>query len=169
MRLFENIDKGFSSREHPEKVYPCPDKIKLCICLPSAVSMSTRSMISVYFKKHGYEDFFIGNAGIRGLFFNGRLDESDSSLLIVDVPTSITASYVLVNSVLNIDSDADYDALAEERFVTKEMDIYAFALNKLLSPEVARKRLSFIHNSEKAERILNQLQNVSIEFVDITR
>lgn len=168
VRLFENIDKGFSSREHPEKVYPCPDRIKLCICLPSAVSMSTRSMISVYFKKHGYEDFFIGNAGIRGLFFNGRLDESDSSLLIVDVPTSITASYVLVNSVLSIDSDADYDASAEERFVTKEMDIYAFALNKLLSPEVARKRLLFIHDSEKIERILNQLQKVSIEFMDIT-
>lgn len=48
------------------------------------------------------------------------------------------------------------------------MDIYAFALNKLLSPEVARKRLLFIHDSEKIERILNQLQNVSIEFMDIT-
>lgn len=60
VRLFENIDKGFSSREHPEKVYPCPDRIKLCICLPSAVSMFTRSMISVYFKKHGYEDFLSG-------------------------------------------------------------------------------------------------------------
>ncbi len=169
VRLFENIDKGFSRREHPEKVYQCPDRIKLRICLPPAVNMSARSMISVYFKKHGYEDFFIVNAGIRGLFFNGMFDESGSSLLIVDVPTSITASYVLVNSVLNIDSDADYDTSAEKRFITKEMDIYAFALNKLLSPEVARKRLSFIRDGKKAERVLNQLQNVSIEFVDITR
>ena len=69
--------------------------------------------------------------------------------------------------MLNIDSDDEYDNLAEERFVTKEMDIYAFALSKLLSREVASKRLAFIRDEDKKNRILDFLNNVSIEIIDI--
>ena len=65
--------------------------------------------------------------------------------------------------------DDEYDLLAEERFATKEMDVYAFALKKLLSADVANKRLSFISDENKKQRILSLLQNVSIEFKNINK
>lgn len=167
IRLLENTDKGFSYKNSPEDVYAFPDEFKISIYIPTSVDSLTRAAISSFFSKQGYDEFVIQEAGIRGLFFNGFFDKDNNSLLIVDIPASITASYAVVNSVLNIDSDDEYDNLAEERFVTKEMDIYAFALSKLLSREVASKRLAFIRDEDKKNRILDFLNNVSIEIIDI--
>lgn len=167
VRLLENIDKGFSYKKDPGKVYAFPDGFKISILIPTSVDSLTRSVISGFYSKHGYEEFVIQEAGIRGLLFYGRFDNDNNSLQVVDIPTSITASYAVVNSVLNIDSDDEYDNLAEERFVTKEMDIYAFALNKLLSRDIASKRLVFIRDENKKQRILELLQSVSIEIKDV--
>lgn len=167
IRLLENIDKGFSYKDRPETVYAVPDDFSVCIYIPTSVNSLTRSAIADFYSDGGYGEFMIRNAGMRGMFFNGVFDESKNSLLVVDIPTSITASYEVVNSVLNIDADDEYDSSAEKRFVTKEMDIYAFALHKLLSADVAAKRLAFIRDEGKINRILKLLGNVSIELRDI--
>ena len=52
-------------------------------------------------------------------------------------------------------------------FVTKELDIYAFALKKLLSPEVAKARLSFMEDEKKRKKVIEMLNNVSIEFCEL--
>ena len=93
----------------------------------------------------------------------------NNELIVIDVPTSITASYVVVKSVLSIESDDDYDQLAEERFATKEMDVYAFALSKLLSYDVAKERISFIRDETKKEYVLRKLKDVSICVMDISK
>ncbi len=167
VRLLENADKGFSPKNNMGIRYKFPDDFKIKIIVPSTIDSLTRNEISKYYKKHNFQEFVIQDAGIRGLFFNGKFNEIDNSLTIVDIPTSITASYAVVNSILNIDSDDDFDTFAEERFVTKEMDVYAFALNKLLISKVARERLAFITDIEKKEKILEMMKNVKIDIINI--
>ncbi len=168
VRLLENTDKGFSLKEKGDVVYDFPEKTELEIVIPNTVNSLTRAEIADYYSRNGLREYVINDAGTRGLFFHGSFDEKSNRLVIVDIPTSITASYMVVNSVLNIDSDEDYDICAEERFVNKEMDVYAFALNKLLDADVADERLSFIKNENKKKDILRRLKDVSIHFVDIT-
>lgn len=167
IRFLENMDNGFSPKGEPENVREFPKEFYLDIIIPAAVSRTTRSEISDYYSTNGYSEFVIQGAGVRELSFYGIYDEKRGVMSAVDVPTSITASYSVVNSVLNMDSDSDYDVLAEERFVTKEMDVYSFALSKLLNREVAEKRLSFIKDAEKKEKILSLLGNVSVHITDI--
>lgn len=168
IRLLENTDNGFSPKNNPEMTYNFPERFAIKIIIPTSVDLLSRQVISEFYSKNQVDEFVIHQAGTRGLFFNGIFDEQNGLLTIIDIPTSITASYAVVNSVLNMDSDDEYDCLAEERFVTKEMDIYAFALNKLLVPEVATKRLSFIKNEDKKARIIRRLENVSIAIEDIS-
>lgn len=169
VRLLENTDKGFSFKNSTNKTYPFPKEVKITIYIPTTVDSLTRSAISEFYGSSGYEEFVIQGAGIRDLFFYGKFDPDNNTLSVADIPTSITASYTVVNSVLNIDSDDEYDLSAEERFAVKEMDIYAFALKKLLTADVACKRLSFIQDPKKKQRILDWLPSISIEFKDIRK
>ncbi len=82
-------------------------------------------------------------------------------MTIIDIPTSITASYLIVNEVLNIDSDEDYDMLAGERFVDKEIDVYALALSKLLSNRTASERLSFIEEPKKRKDTVKIVKGIN--------
>lgn len=168
VRLLENTDRGFAFRSNPDKIYEFPENLKILILVPESINSLTVSDISEFYHNRGYDEFVIHAAGIRGLLFYGKFDEKNNSLVITDIPTSITASYTMVNSVLNIDSDDDYDLLAEERFATKEMDIYTFALKKLLSYDVAYKRLSFILDDDKKQRILKLLEHVTVKNENIS-
>lgn len=167
VRLLENVDKGFSPENNTSIRHKFPDRFEIKIMVPTTVDSLTRSEISKYYRQNNYQEFVIRDAGIRGLFFYGKFNEADNTLTVVDIPTSITASYVVVNSILNIDSDDDFDTFAEERFVTKEMDVYAFTLSKLLTGKVARERLAFITDFNKKENILRMLENVKIEMLNI--
>ena len=169
IRLLENIDKGFSSKDNPKIVYPFPNNFSVKIVMPTTVNSLTRTQIAGFYKSHGYKEYMISEAGMRGLFFYANYNESNNELVVVDVPTSITASYVVVKSVLSIDADDDYDVFAEERFATKELDVYAFALSKLLTYDVAKERLSFIKDALKKESVLKKLEDVSICVMDISK
>lgn len=130
------------------------------IVFPTTVDSMTPDAILHYYERLGAENFVIENAGARSLSFRGTL--RDGRLTIVDVPTSVTASYSVVNSILNIDSDDIYDRTAEERFVTKEMDIYEYTLKKLFTPEVASARLSRIRDNDKRARIIRALERIQL-------
>lgn len=169
VRLLENTSKGFSEKGVPDKIYSFPESFDIKIVMPTTVSSLTRAEIINFYEKNGYKEYMISEAGVRGLFFYGKFDEENNELIVIDVPTSITASYVVVKSVLSIESDDDYDQLAEERFATKEMDVYAFALSKLLSYDVAKERISFIRDETKKEYVLRKLKDVSICVMDISK
>ena len=138
---------------------------ELRIVFPTAVDSMTPDAISRYYHRLGAESFVIENAGARSLSFWGILH--DGHLTIVDVPTSVTASYCVVNSILNIDSDDVYDRTAEERFVTKEMDVYEYTLRKLFTPEIASARLARMENDGQKARVLRALERIELIREDI--
>ena len=160
VRLLENTDKGFSSKNNAEARVDFPKDFELRIIIPTSIDCFTRSKIIDFYKANHIDEFVINEAGIRGLYFNGIYDSENDKISIIDIPTSITASYTVVNSILDLESDEDYDALAEERFTMKELDVYVLVLQKLLTPEVARERLSFIRNTDKKEWILKKLHYI---------
>lgn len=47
------------------------------------------------------------------------------------------------------------------------MDLYFYALKKLLTIDLAKERLSFIKDSKKKQLILEKLNRISIEVIDI--
>lgn len=162
VRLLEHSNQTFSRKSEPDKKYPFPEDFRFQVMVPQSADEMTGSAIADYYKEQEMEEFLIENAGMRGLFFWGQYNEERNELVIVDIPTSITASYSVVNSILNIDSDAEYDTLAEERFVTKELDIYAYTLKKLLLPQVGEKRLVFIKDKEKKKNLIEKLKKVEL-------
>lgn len=162
VRLFEHSNQTFARKKEKDKRYRFPEQFRFQVIVPRTADEMTRSAITAYYKENHLEEFVIENAGMRGLFFWGRYDEEKEELLIVDIPTSITASYTVVNSILNIDSDAEYDTAAEQRFVTKELDIYAYSLKKLLLPHISEKRLVFVHEEEKKKELIQKLKQVEL-------
>lgn len=162
IRLLENIDKGFSYRNSKEDIVFIPEKIKIKVLFPTNINSLIRNRIVSYYERENISEFTIKNAGIRDLFFYGIYNEEKNELTVFDIPTSITASYSVVNSILNIESDEDYDLTAEERFITKELDVYAYALEKLLSPDISNQRLNFIKDPLKKERVLEALKKVEL-------
>lgn len=168
IRLMENTDKGFSYKNNMNEIYRFPNEFELEIVIPLTANSFCHDEIIRFYKRNKLDEFVIPQAGMRGLFFNGMFDEQNKKLTIVDIPTSITASYSVVKEVLNIDSDDDYDASAEERFVIKEMDMYAYTLKKLLNPKIANERLAFITDISKRKRIIDMLKNVNIRIENIS-
>lgn len=167
VRLLENTGKGFRRKGRHGVTYSFPDSFSIKIIFPVSVNSFTRSAISKYYSDNKIQEFEIENAGTRGLFFNGYYNEDENELTVIDIPTSVTASYSVVNSILNIASDDDYDLSAEERFVTKEMDVYEYSLKKLFTAEVAEKRLAFIDDADKRAKIIERLQRIEIVNLDI--
>ncbi len=167
IRLLEHTNGCFHGKGASDQTYQFPKDFQIKIIMPTGVDQMTRTAISNYYQRHRLQEFVVEAAGIRDLFFHGTYDEAKQALIIYDIPSSITASYVVVNSILNIDSDDEYDISAEKRFITKEMDIYEYTLKKLFTYEIAEQRLHFIQDPNKKAVILQQLQNITILHADI--
>ncbi len=168
VRLLENIEKGVDDLKSGENISVPVENVGIRIVFPESVDSFTKNNIGQYFKNRNYSEFFIKDAGIRGLFFNGVFDRENNRLTVVDIPTSVTASYEIVNTILNMESDDKFDTEAEKRFIAKEMDIYCYSLQKLLSPAVAEKRLTYVKDPIKKEKIISVLQKVEILTADIS-
>lgn len=165
VRLLENAEKEIlDTKDNSGFVQPV-ERIKIKIFLPSVIDESTGRKINEYYEKERVSRYLIKDAGIRGLDFKGTLVNGE--LTVIDIPTSVTASYSVVNSILNIDSDDEYDSDAEKRFTTKEIDVYGYTLKKLLTPEMASQRLFFVKDKKKKERILNALKRVELSFLEL--
>ncbi len=165
LRLMEHTDNGFHRVDGDnKKIYSFPENFELKIFMPTVIDSSTRGKINACYKNNNIERYIIDNAGSRSLEFRARFDEESNSLTIIDIPTSITASYSIVTSILELDADDDYDESAEERFICKEKDVYAFALKRLIQPEVADRRISAFYkeDNEKKKAVLDRMKNVSI-------
>lgn len=161
VRLLENMENGFQPADHSASPLPFPRRTQLYILFPSGGKITPKQISDCYLSLKA-ESFVIPNAGPRGLFFHALYSPDREQMTILDIPTSVTASYSVIRSILNIDSDEDYDRDAEQRFTTKEMDTYRYALQKLLSPALAAQRLTFLRDDEKKAQILRRLQTVQI-------
>lgn len=165
IRLLENLDKEIIDTTDNSGFVQPVEKVKIKILLPTTIDKTTGRKINEYYEKEGMSKYLIKDAGIRGLDFKGTV--KDGELFVTDIPTSVTASYSVVNSILNIDSDDEYDQTAEKRFVTKEIDVYAYTLKKLLIPEIAAQRIPFIKDENKKAKIIAALKKVKIDFVKL--
>lgn len=154
VRLLEHINDPIFRKDSKEPL-ALSEEPQVYVIFPASADSMTHAAIAAYYQKLGAESFFIENAGARSLSFRGML--RNGQLTILDMPTSVTASYSVVHSILNINSDDAYDPTAEERFITKEMDIYAYTLKKLFSPEIAQKRLAHITDQATKDRIIQSL------------
>lgn len=165
VRLLEHSDHFIRKRDQTS--FPFPKHFQFRILIPTLIDGSTRSAIHEYYQRHQCEEFVIAHAGMRDLYFRGVYDEAKHHLTIIDIPTSVSASYSVVSTILHIDSDDEYDATAEERFITKESDIYEYTLKQLFTPQAARDRLAFLHECETIETIVKQLSAIEIIRMDM--
>ncbi len=165
IRLLENLEKGIIDTADNSCFVQPIEKTQIRILLPTVIDKNTRNKINDYYKESKISNYLIKDAGIRGLDFKGTV--TDGELIVTDIPTSVTASYTVVNSILNIESDDEYDLNAEKRFVSKEIDIYAYTLKKLLLPEIASQRLFFISDRNKKSKILEALKRTELSFIEL--
>ncbi len=165
VRLLENLDNEITDSKSKTVFVQPIEKVKIKIILPTVIDAGVGGRIREYYKQINVSEYTLKSAGSRGVEFKGYLDEG--VMTVIDVPTSVTASYSVVNSILNIESDDDYDISAEKRFVTKEVDIYAYTLKKLLTRQTASQRLSFLRDEDKKEKILRALETVELSFAEI--
>lgn len=166
IRLLEHADHGFAPKGSPQDLHAFPDSFEIKIIIPTSLDAHAKQAIRSYYSRTGLDGYSIPEAGARELSFHGSYD--GNALIIVDVPTSITASYAMVDSILNIESDAAYDPDAEERFIQKELDVYEYALRTLCKPDVAVKRLGFLQDPAKKDELLARLSNVAIARQDVS-
>lgn len=160
IRLLEHRGQGFAPKSAPQDLRAFPEAFEIRIVIPTSLDDQAKQAIRSYYAHANLEEYVIPEAGARGLSFWGRLE--GGKLVVVDIPTSITASYAMVDSILNIESDAQYDSEAEERFIQKELDVYEYALRTLCKRDVAKKRLGFLQDERQKDAILEALGNVSI-------
>lgn len=166
IRLLEHVHQDFAPKNSPQDLHAFPESLKIDIVIPTSLRAQAKRAIRNFYAHADLDEYLIPEAGARGLSFWGRLEED--SMVIVDVPTSITASYAMVDSILNIESDAAHDPDAEERFIQKELDVYEYALRTLCKHDVAEKRLGFLQDQNQKSSILKALDNVSITRQDIS-
>lgn len=160
LRLLEHWDQGFSPRGE-DLSHPFPPQTQIRVIFPREAGGDLKGAISRYYARMGAQEFILRNAGSRPLFFHG-IQDPDGSLTILDIPTSVTASYSLVQSILDLAADDDYDQAAEKRFNTKEMDIYECTLKRLLQEENVRKRLALLPREADPQAILEGLGRIRI-------
>lgn len=165
IRLLEHVDHDFAPKGASQDLRAFPDALEIEIVIPTNLNAQAKHAIRDYYAQANMEEYIIPEAGARGLSFRGRYE--GNKLVIVDVPTSITASYAMVDSILNIESDSAYDPDAEERFIQKELDVYEYALRTLCRPDVAVKRLGFLKDEAQKAAILEALGNVFITRQDL--
>lgn len=159
LRLVEHLDQPiYDATHHPIK----PKQIQITIILPLFLEENIKTMIQNYYQRHHFDHFYIDDAGTRSIYFMGKMIHS--TLHIVDIPTSITASYSVVRTILNIDSDAVCDENAEERFKAKEMMMFQYALLKFIKEDYLNNRL---RDNDKKEKMIPILTQIKIEQEDI--
>ena len=166
IRLTEYLDQPIYDATTHQEISVDRQNIQINIILPTRLNENIRTQIQNYYQMQSLNNYYIHNAGTRHLFFKGK--NMDKTLHITDIPTSITASYSVVNTILNIDSDDNFDTHAKIRFMTKEIDMFEYALSKFLQNDYLEERLNYINDQSKREEMKLLLSNVHIEQKDIS-
>ena len=84
-------------------------------------------------KYHIFADCTIADTK-RSIGFACKYIESESKLVIIDVPTTILSSYETAKKILAIKDDA-IDDNQESRYMTKEIDMFKASLFKLIEED----------------------------------
>lgn len=136
------------------------NKMRLKIVLPVILKDDARQKMEAYYKTGEYSAYYIKKAGIRGICFYGKI--SCDGLEICDFPSSITASYSIVNSILSLNSDESFDTSAQKRYLIKEMDMFEYALQKCMEDLYINEKMRLIEDLDKMHFIKETLKKIEI-------
>ena len=159
LRVLEHSHQEVIGPNH--QVFPFPDQFVLKIILPSGNQMVRSKNLNDYYAVHGLERYEIQYAGTRSLSF--RACWQDGIFQIVDIPTSVTASYSMVDAIMHLEADElEDDQQFQDRFIEKEMDIYEYALRLMTNPKLINQRICFIDDEGARTQIRRTIANTKI-------
>lgn len=170
LRFWEHIANGYKDEGAPTDSPPVPfpeGRVSMRILVPRKLDDQIGRRIWNYYQAEGYRKGTIANAGSRGVEFRYKVD-ADGSMIICDIPTTVTASYNVVEDILQLDADDKDDLLAKDRFLLKELDSFHRTLRKVMvRDKVAKKLKSFKKKDDETVRILHGMDKVQVEQVTI--
>jgi len=147
LRLIKNLDQPIINQKTSQKMNINVNQVSIYIYLPTILQEDIKTRIQEYYENHEFENYYIENAGTRHMLFKAKYE--GDHFIIVDIPTSMTASYSVVNAILNLESDDQFDFKAKERFMMKETDMFQYALLKFLQgtqyDAIIKQRFSNVH------------------------
>lgn len=164
LRLITYLDQPIMTSQH-QKIKIDLDKININIFLPTLLTDDIKLKIKDYYYHNNYESFSIQNAGTRDLFFKAKFEQD--YFVITDIPTSITASYSIVNTILSLDSDDQFDFHAKERFMIKEVDMFEYALKRFLSDEKLMQSYMKENDSDFYHKLQKRFSHVCLQKIEI--
>ena len=128
MRFWNNLDNGYKSNG---EMHTFPKNVIVKVLVPQNIDSDIRGRIK-YYRDHGnLKTSSIYTKDI-GRIIQFRYSMDGDTMTVVDIPSTITASYSTVKDILNIEADDRRDNEAEKRFLQKETDSFIFALDKLM-------------------------------------
>lgn len=141
------------------------DKVSIRVCIPTTLQDHMKTKIQNYYCENGLKNYYIENAGTRSLLFKAKFEKEH--FIIMDIPTSITASYSIVNAILNLDSDDIFDDNARERYMLKELDMFQYTLSKFLNDKQLNQSSVLEKDLYKNQIIVNRLSQIHLMRIEI--
>lgn len=133
MRFWNNLDKGFISNGEE---HTFPEKVVVKVLVPETIDDHIGDRIRKYYRNtENLESGSIITGDIRRTI-EFRYTMDGDVMTVVDIPSTITASYGTVRDILNIEADDSPDKTAEKRFLQKEVDSFVFALDTLMKSKM---------------------------------
>jgi hypothetical protein len=128
MRFWANLDRGFFS---DDRKHAFPEKVIVKVLVPGTIDDHLRDRIDQYYRKNNLKSGSIAADDFRKTIEFKYSVEGDT-MTVIDIPSTITASYGTVRDILNIEADDSPDRMAEQRFLQKETDSFIFTLDTLM-------------------------------------
>ena len=111
--------------------YPFKGPKKLLIMVPEYITKTINNDINEYHVAHNYEKINITTSEGRNISTYSKIE--GDTMLVCDIPTSISASYQTTQEILAVDAADIHDEHAEYRFLKKEANLFYLTLKKLLA------------------------------------
>ncbi len=154
VRLLEHILDGFISQN--ETLVFKKENIFLHIIIPEIYDDNTIKRANEMQNK--LKSGIIKTARHRELNFNYKID--NGNLHIYDYPTSLVTSYSTAKMILNIDADDGEDYFAEERFNSKELDLFIVTLKNILQEDYINQTIQLYYPDATCEYKKQMVENI---------
>lgn len=154
-RALEHIDDEIvvNDGEHQKIIRISPENVYMHIVLPNNLDENVIESIKKKQKNmlHGTILTARNRPAEFDFYFKGE------ELHIVDYPTNIVTSYDTARIILEMDADDNFDEMASERFVTKEISLFESTLKTILNDDFI-KQVVDEHYSDRTDAEKEKLQ-----------
>ena len=154
-RVFENYKNGIKLSDSDQKMFPSLEKLHLHIIIPE--DLNEEIFKSIQKEKQALKRGVILDQMQRDINIDYKLEEG--VVHIYDYPTVLTASYDTVKIILDMNADDSSDALSQERFIKKELELFKLSIEKLLDKSFIESTVNSFgsYNAETKEEKIKDL------------